>query len=1100
MAKRKLKKILILGSGALKIGEAGEFDYSGSQAMKAFKEAGLKTILVNPNIATIQTSPLLADQIYFLPVNDYFVEKIIAKERPDGIALAFGGQTALNCGVRLEERGVLKKYNVEVLGSPIRSIILTEDRHKFAEHLKKIGIPVPPSGAATNLTQAEKIVQRIGFPVMVRAAFALGGQKSGVAYNASELKEIVQGALAISPQVLVEKYLKHYKEIEYEVVRDKFDNCVTVCNMENMDPLGIHTGDSIVVAPSQTLTSSEYHGLREASIKIVKSLGIIGECNVQYALNPKPRAATGGKNGDTTGQMEYYVIEVNARLSRSSALASKATGYPLAYVAAKLALGLALHEVPNQITKVTQSFFEPALDYVVVKIPRWDIGKFDRAEETIGSGMKSVGEVMGIGRTFEEALQKAVRMLHLHLQGPTTEIPGMAGIPIEHRLKVPTPYRLFAVAEALRSGLSVKNIYALTGIDSWFLERVRNIVKTEKDISKGALTSEKMLKAKQFGFSDARIAFVRGTIESNIRALRKKMKITPSVFQIDTLAGEVPAQTNYLYLTYNGSHHDVEPLDGASAIVLGSGPYHIGSSVEFDWSAVHTALVLRKHKKKAIMVNCNPETVSTDYDISDRLYFENVSLESVADIQDFEKSDGVIISVGGQVSNNLARGLAELDIPIYGTDSADIDRAEDRSKFSALLDELGILQPAWNMFTDKRTAENFADKVGYPVLVRPSYVLSGSAMRVCADAAELERFVEQATLLNREHPVTISKFIQGAKEIEFDAVAQKGVIKISAIAEHIENAGVHSGDATIVYPPQKLYAKTAHEIEEIGAKLAAALRITGPFNVQCLVKDNKAYVIETNLRASRTFPLLSKSTGVNFAEMIVDAFHGRARTTALEYPGYAVVKSPQFSFSRLPGSDPVPHVEMSSTGEVACFGRDLEEALLSSVAASTRLSDTKAAFVSLGGNGNKGKFLESGKALANAGFVIYATESTCEFLQGHGIKAERVYKVREKKGPTALDLIAEHKVAFVVNVSNGENGGAKKSVKKSPAWRTDGYLIRRAAVDANMPLFTDISLAKAFVRARVAYRLEDVAIRSWQEYLGLKNGKNLKTRKNRFEK
>jgi carbamoyl-phosphate synthase large subunit len=1080
MAKNKLKKVLVLGSGALKIGEAGEFDYSGSQAMKAFKEAGLTTILVNPNIATIQTSPLLADQIYFLPVNDYFVEKIIAKERPDGIALSFGGQTALNCGVRLEERGVLKKYNVEVLGSPIESIILTEDRHKFAEHLKSIGIPVPPSGAATTLKQAEKIAERIGFPLMVRAAFALGGQKSGVAYNEKELKEIVTGALAIAPQVLVEKYLKHYKELEYEVVRDKFDNCITVCNMENMDPLGIHTGDSIVVAPSQTLTSKEYHGLREASIKIVRSLGIIGECNVQYALNPK--AGKGNADG-AGGGMEYYVIEVNARLSRSSALASKATGYPLAYVAAKLALGKALHEVPNQITKVTQSFFEPALDYVVVKMPRWDIGKFERAEETIGSAMKSVGEVMGIGRTFEEALQKAVRMLHLHLQGPTADIPGMAGVPIEHRLKVPTPYRLYALAEALRKGMSIKKIYELTGIDPWFLERVNNIVKTEKEISKGTLTADRMLRAKQFGFSDARIALVRGTNEMAIRALRKKLKVTPSVFQIDTLAGEVPAQTNYLYLTYNGSHHDVEPLDGSSAMVLGSGPYHIGSSVEFDWSAVHTALALRKHNKKAIIVNCNPETVSTDYDISDRLYFENVSLESVADIQDFEESNGVIISVGGQASNNLARGLAELNIPIHGTDPADIDRAEDRSKFSALLDELEIPQPAWNMFTDTKTAEAFADKVGYPVLVRPSYVLSGSAMRVCADATEMTRFVEQATQLNREHPVTISKFIQGAKEIEFDAVAQDGEIKISAIAEHIENAGVHSGDATIVYPPQKMYAKTGHDIQEIGEKLAKALRITGPFNVQCLVKDNKAYVIEANLRASRTFPLLSKSTGVNFAEMIVDAFHGKAEAKPLEYPDYAVVKSPQFSFSRLPGSDPVPHVEMSSTGEVACFGRDLEEALLSSIAASAKLSDVKAVFVSLGGDSNKEKFLESAQVLDEAGFVLYATESTCDFLKEHGVKAQRTYKVAEKKSPSALDLIGERKVAFVVNVSDDEFSEAKKSANKPLAWRTDGYLIRRAAVDANIPLFTDISLAKAFARACVMYRLEDVAIKSWQEYL-----------------
>ena len=1080
MTNKKLKKILVLGSGALKIGEAGEFDYSGSQAMKAFKEAGLSTVLVNPNIATIQTSPLLADSIYFLPVNDYFVEKIIAKERPEGIALSFGGQTALNCGMRLGECGVLKKYGVRVLGSPLNSIILTEDRRKFAEHLKKIDIPVPPSGAAATTREAQAIADRIGFPVMVRAAFALGGQKSGVARNARELKDIVSAALGISPQVLVEKYLHHYKEIEYEVVRDIYDNCVTVCNMENMDPLGIHTGDSIVVAPSQTLTSNEYHGLRAASIKIVKSLGIVGECNVQFALNPRP----------VNGNIEYYVIEVNARLSRSSALASKATGYPLAYVAAKLALGQALHEVPNQITKVTQSFFEPALDYVVVKIPRWDINKFARAEETIGSAMKSVGEVMGIGLTFEEALQKAVRMLHIHLQGATDDVPGDAGIPIEHRLKVPTPRRLYAIAAGIRAGLSIGAIYKLTGIDPWFLYRIQNIVKVEKEIRKGKLNKDKILRAKQFGFSDARIGELLKKSELEIRALRKKLRILPSVFQIDTLAGEVPAETNYLYLTYNGSHHDVSPLGRNSVMVLGSGPYHIGSSVEFDWSAVNTVLALKRDGKKTIMINCNPETVSTDYDISDRLYFENVSLESVADIYEFEHSSGTVISVGGQASNNLVSRLDAMKIPILGTHPKDIDRAEDRNKFSALLDRLDILQPEWNSFTTMRAAESFAKKVGYPVLVRPSYVLSGSAMRVCVDQDDLEQFVAQAALLNDEYPVTISKFISGAKEIEFDAVAQSGKIMISAIAEHIENAGVHSGDATIVYPPQKVYAKTAHEIQTIAEKLALALRVTGPFNLQCLVKDNKVYVIEMNIRASRTFPFISKATGVNFAEMIVDAFYGRARAVSLSYPEYAVVKSPQFSFGRLPGADPVLHVEMSSTGEVACFGHDFEEALLSSIAASTSLdgnngsasSPQESAFISLGNPLNKKKFLESAESLAAAGFTLYATKGTSKFLNDHGLTTNRVYKVSEKKNPNALELIQKKTVAFVINVSDFE----KQSAKKSRTEQSDGYHIRRAAVDMNIPLFTDLQLARAFVRARTAYHMDDIAITSWQEYL--KNG------------
>jgi carbamoyl-phosphate synthase large subunit len=1071
----KFQKILILGSGALKIGEAGEFDYSGSQAIKALKEEKIKVILINPNIATFQTSKDLADEVYFLPVNPYFVEKVIKKERPDGLMLSFGGQTALNCGLELHKSGVLEKYNLKILGSPISSIVLTEDREEFANHLKEINIPVPPSGAATNFADAEKIANRVGFPVMVRAAFALGGQKSGVAENKEELKEIVHGALAISPQVLIEKYLHHFKELEYEVVRDKFGNCVTVCNMENLDPLGIHTGDSIVVAPSQTLSNKEYHSLREASIKIVNSLKIVGECNVQYALNPKPQ----------NGEVDYYVIEVNARLSRSSALASKATGYPLAYVAAKLALGKSMLDVQNQITKVTQSFFEPALDYVVVKMPKWDLDKFVGAELRIGSAMKSVGEVMAIGRTFEEALEKAVRMQSGNLESVTDCTINKDEV--KKFLNIPTPKRIFAVAESIRQGKTVKEIYKITGIDPWFLYRIENIVKLSSKLKRvKKLGKENLLELKQNGFSDKKIGSLIGKTEFEIRNLRKKLKILPSVFAIDTLAGEVPAKTNYLYLTYNGAHHDVLPIGKNAVLVLGSGPYHIGSSVEFDWSGVYASLALKRHGKESIIINCNPETVSTDYDMSDRLYFENISFETVADIFEFEKGESIIISVGGQRPNNLAQKLSRANFHILGTSTENIHRAEDRNLFSAMLDKLEILQPHWTSFTNMREAEKFVEKEGFPVLVRPSYVLSGSAMRVCNSKNELINFVTEAAVLSPEHPVTISKYIENAKELEFDAVAEKGELMIYAISEHVENAGVHSGDATIVYPTQRVYASTESKLRDISKKIAKELSITGPFNIQFLVKDNRPYVIEVNLRASRTFPLLSKALDANFPSIAVDAFYGKAKVHDFVYPKSVVVKSPQFSFSRLLGADPILRVEMSSTGEVACFGKDYDEALLKAVLSTNNFRfDNKKVLLSLGGSVNKAKFLEAAKILQDKGYKIYATDTTAEFLNKQNIACESVRKASENV-PNVINVIEGKDVAFVVNLSraegeiiNAKNGNGDKTKRIL----TDGFKVRRATVDNQIPLFTDLHLARAFIKALDHYDIKDLEIKSYKEYL-----------------
>ena len=1058
------RKILVLGSGALKIGQAGEFDYSGSQAIKAFKEEGIKTVLINPNIATIQTSEFLADEIYFLPINEYFIEQVIKKEKPDSITISFGGQTALNCGIELYKKRILKKYGVDILGTPIESVITTEDRQLFADHLKKIQIPIPVSKAAKTLKEALKIAKIIRYPIMIRAGYALGGQKSGIAQNESDLKQIVAEALAFSSQVLIEKYLHHFKEIEYEIVRDKEDNCVAICNMENMDPLGIHTGESIVVAPSQTLTNYEYHSLRKAAIDIVKSLNIVGECNVQFALNPK--------------KFDYYVIELNARLSRSSALASKATGYPLAYVAAKLALGKNLMEVKNQVTKITQSFFEPALDYLVVKIPRWDLEKFDDIEEKIGSSMKSVGEVMAIGRSFEEAIQKALRMLDIGVCG-ITDTHVLNGAGYKKYINTPTPKRIFAIAEGLKQKMSTEEIYKITGIDPWYLYRIKEIVDAETVLEKRKkLNKDELLNLKQLGFSDKKIGEITHNSESVIRQWRIKNKIIPSVFQIDTLAGEVPAKTNYLYTTYHGNHHDVKPLGKKAVVVLGSGTYRIGSSVEFDWSCVNAALALRKHKRKSIIINCNPETVSTDYDISDRLYFDELSLERVLDIYEFEHPEGVIISVGGQTPNNLSKALHQNNITILGTKAVNIDKGEDRNKFSKLLDTLNIPQPLWNKFTDLKKAIGFANEVGYPVLTRPSYVLSGQAMSVCYNDEELHRYIKKAALINKKYPITVSKFFTEAKEIELDAVAQNGTIKVHAISEHIEHAGVHSGDATIMYPPQRMYLLTEKKVITIAKKLAKSLHITGPFNIQFLAKENNVYVIEINLRASRTLPFISKATKVNFIKLFIDALYKPVKEVLLDYPDYVLVKAPQFSFSRLVGADPILRVEMSSTGEVACLGDTFEEAFLKAIYSTEVEINKKNALLSIGGIVNKKKFLDSVCLLKEMGFSLFATKKTSEFLYENGIHTKLVYKVHEGKNPTVTELINNKSVSLVINLSEKEEGERRSFTKQL----TDGFIIRRAAIDNNIALFTDLNKALFFISALYYLKKEDLKIKSWKEY------------------
>lgn len=1083
MNKNKIQKVLILGSGALKIGEAGEFDYSGSQAIKALKEEGIKTILVNPNIATIQTSRELADEVYFLPVTPDFVEKIIEKERPDGILLSFGGQTALNCGIALYKSGIFEKYKCQVLGTPISAIVLSEDRDKFAAHLGKLNIPTPRSKAATSVKDAIVTAEQIGYPVMVRAGFALGGQGSGIARNKTELKTIVQRALAFAPQVLIEQYLYHFKEIEYEVVRDKFDNCVTVCNMENMDPLGIHTGESIVVAPSQTLTNEEYHELRRASIEIVRSLGIVGECNVQFALNPKgkvsrvPRVskvskATGKKALDT--HTDYYVIEVNARLSRSSALASKATGYPLAYIAAKLGLGYNLTNLKNNVTGATSACFEPSLDYIVVKIPRWDMDKFKGASQILGSSMKSVGEVMGIGRTFEEGYQKAIRMLDVDYEGAVAEH-GFKRSDILEVIKNPTPTRVFAIASALKSNFTVKNLHKLSGIDPWFLYRIKNITDHEKSLQKSKnLDRKNLLELKQLGFSDKRIGVLTGKTGLQIRVIRKKLNVLPVVLQIDTLAAEFPSQTNYLYLTYNAAHNDIKSTGKKAVIVLGSGPYHIGSSVEFDWCSVNTVIGLKANKKQSVIINCNPETVSTDYDISDKLYFEELTFERIADIYDFENPEGIIVSVGGQTPNNRAKSLHKYGAHILGTSPVDIDRAEDRGKFSSLLDKLDVKQPAWNTFSTLKQAEKFAGKVGYPVLIRPSYVLSGSAMNICFDRVDLVKFLGEAAEVSNEYPVTVSKFFEKSKEVELDAVAQEGIIKASVISEHVEYAGVHSGDATIALPAQSINTQTQNNIAAISVKIAKELKITGPFNIQFLVTENVPYIIEVNLRASRTFPFIAKVTGVNLISLFVNSlFKKDLPSVTTPKLDFVAVKVAQFSFARLMGAYPTLGVEMASTGEVACFGADLEEAFLKGILSTGGKIPEKGIFISLGGETKKEAFLKSCKSLNNIKVPLFATEKTAKFLEKNGIKAKKLYKIHEKKSPNILDYFQNKKVDLVINIVD-------KHMNKD---LNDDFAIRRMASDSNILLLTKIKKASLFLNAVNSKKFEDLLIKPWSDYV-----------------
>ena len=1048
------RKLLLLGSGALKIGEAGEFDYSGSQAMKALKEEGISTVLVNPNIATVQTSPALADRIYFLPVTPHFVAQVIERERPEAIALGFGGQTALNCGLELHRSGVLEKFGVSVLGTPISAIEDTEDRARFAARLAEIGVEVPRSGAAESVEEAVLLAAKIGYPVMARVAYALGGLGSGCCVDEAQLRARVAKALAHSPQVLIEEYLVGWKELEYEVVRDRYDNCIVVCNMENLDPMGVHTGESIVVAPSQTLTNREYHRLRELAIRTVRHLGVVGECNIQFALDPKSGA--------------YRAIEVNARLSRSSALASKATGYPLAFIAAKLGLGYGLGALPNAITGATSACFEPALDYVVVKVPRWDLQKFRGALPNIGSSMKSVGEVMAIGRSFEEALGKALRMIDT----------GAGRVPLgdlEQVLREPTPDRLHACAQALRRGTSIDALNRLTHIDRWFLQRIARIVALEQELKREA-APEALARAKAAGFSDAQIAELAGVPAARIYADRSVGGVVPCVKQIDTLAGEYPARTNYLYLTYNGDEDDIAQGDLENAVlVLGSGSYRIGSSVEFDWCAVSTVQALRRLGYKTIMLNHNPETVSTDYNECDRLYFDEISLETVLEICRRERPIGVVVSMGGQVPNNLALALAEAGLPLLGTSASSIDTAEDRHKFSKLLDKLGIDQPAWRELQSRDDALEFARSVGYPVLVRPSYVLSGAAMGVAANDTELSRFLTRATTVSPRHPVVISKFLENARELEMDAVACQGALVVSAVSEHVENAGVHSGDATLVLPPQRTYLETIRRIRRISARIAAALEIHGPFNIQFLAKGNDVSVIECNLRASRSFPFVSKVMRVNFIDIATAVMMGRpvpvhnGSATDLEYVG---VKAPQFSFTRLDGADPVLGVEMASTGEVGCLGDDFEEAFLKALLAVGFRLPVKSVLLSTGPVADKAAFLESARLLSCMGVRVYATEGTAAFLRDNGIETTLAHWPARAASPNTLELLATRAVDLVVNIP--KHSGEEEL--------SNDYLIRRRAADYGIPLITNIQLASRFVEALAKKRLPELQIKSWQEY------------------
>lgn len=1075
--KNKIQKVLLLGSGALKIGEAGEFDYSGSQALKAMREEGIHTVLVNPNIATVQTSEGIADEIYFLPVTPFFIEKVIEKERPQGILLAFGGQTALNCGVALHQSGVLEKYNVAVLGTPVEAIMNTEDRDLFARKLDEISVKTIQSHAVETTEDARRAAQELGYPVIIRAAYALGGLGSGFCDNETELDELCSKAFAFSPQVLVEKSLKGWKEVEYEVVRDCYDNCITVCNMENFDPLGIHTGESIVVAPSQTLTNNEYHKLREIAIRIVRHIGIVGECNVQYALDPESE--------------DYRVIEVNARLSRSSALASKATGYPLAFVAAKLGLGYGLFELKNSVTRTTPAFFEPALDYVVCKIPRWDLGKFHGVSRELGSSMKSVGEVMAIGRTFEEAMQKGLRMIGQGMHGfvgnNTKEIPSSD---LDQALKAPTDTRVFAISQALIAGYSIEEIHALTKIDCWFLDKLQSIVRTSQELEQvaniRALPHQLLLRAKRQGFSDFQIArFVLaaqgvkvGDKEAlAVRSQRKQLGIVPVVKQIDTLAAEYPAETNYLYLTYSGTHNDISyEGDGRSVVVLGSGAYRIGSSVEFDWCGVNALHTIREQGYRSVMINYNPETVSTDYDITDRLYFDELTFERVLDILELETPRGVILSTGGQIPNNLALKLHSQRIPILGTQAEDIDNAEDRHKFSAMLDELGIDQPRWQELTSLSDIDQFIAEVGFPVLVRPSYVLSGAAMNVCSNQEELYRFLELAADVSKEHPVVVSQFIEHAKEVEIDAVAQRGEIVAYAISEHIEFAGVHSGDATIQFPGQKLYVETVRRIKRISRQIAEALHISGPFNIQFLAKGNEIKVIECNLRASRSFPFVSKVLKINFIELATRIMLGqrveKPNKSAFDLD-YVGIKASQFSFARLQKADPVLGVDMMSTGEVGCLGDDTNEAVLKSMLSVGYRIPERSVLLSTGGYKQKVDMLDAAQLLHSKGYTLYATQGTHDMLAENGIPSTLVFwPTDEGKHPQALDLLHERKIDMVVNINKNLTAGEL----------TNGYRLRRAAIDLNIPLLTNARLASAFITAFCTLPIEELQIKSWAEY------------------
>ena len=1076
MLDKTIRKVLLLGSGALKIGEAGEFDYSGSQALKALKEEGIETVLINPNIATVQTSEGVADQIYFLPVQPYFVERVIEKERPDGILLSFGGQTALNCGVELYKSGVLEKYNVRVLGTPVQAIMDTEDRELFVERLDEINVKTIKSQACENIEDARKAASELGYPVIIRAAYALGGLGSGFCDNEEELNKLAEKAFSFSPQVLVEKSLKGWKEIEYEVVRDKFDNCITVCNMENFDPLGIHTGESIVIAPSQTLTNSEYHKLRALAIKIIRHIGIVGECNVQYAFDPKSE--------------DYRVIEVNARLSRSSALASKATGYPLAFVAAKLGLGYGLFELKNSVTKTTSAFFEPALDYVVCKIPRWDLSKFRGVNKELGSSMKSVGEVMAIGRTFEEAIQKGLRMIGQSMHG-FVENRELKVEDVKAALHDPTDKRIFVIAKAMQRKLySIDEIHEITKIDKWFLEKLRHIVDIDDELHKctsvNVLDKNLLRKAKVYGFTDFQIARAVG-LEKEIgnmhkaqlvvRALRKQYGILPVIKQIDTLAAEYPAQTNYLYVTYAGCANDLKPEnDKKTVIVLGSGAYRIGSSVEFDWCGVQALQTIRNEGYRSVMINYNPETVSTDYDMCDRLYFDELTFERVMDIIELESPHGVIVSTGGQIPNNLAVKLAEQRVPILGTKAKDIDNAEDRAQFSSMLGRIGVDQPEWSALTSMEDINEFIDRVGFPVLVRPSYVLSGAAMNVCSNREELERFLQLAANVSAEHPVVVSKFIEHAKEIEMDAVAKDGEVIAYAISEHVEFAGVHSGDATIQFPPQKLYVETVRRIKRITRQIAKELHISGPFNCQFMAKDNDILVIETNLRASRSFPFVSKVLKLNLIDLATKIMLG----VPVEKPSknlfdldYVGIKASQFSFNRLQGSDPVLGVDMASTGEVGCIGDDTSCALLKSMLSVGHRVPRKTILLSTGTAKQKAEMLSAAQELKDNGYVLYATGGTHKYLKENGIdNIEVFWPSDEGKHPQALQMLHEKKIDMVVNVPKNH------TVRELD----NGYKIRRAAIDLNIPLITNPRLASAFIHAFCSMSVDDLQIKSWSEY------------------